>query len=204
MNRAYTRATMRTPWLSTGFLFVAGAPALLAHPGHGDAGFAAGMAHPLFGWDHLLAMVAVGLLAVRVAGGPGASRHGLWQVPATFMGAMVAGGLLALAGLPLPGIEWGIMASVLLFGVLAALVTPPSARTAMLVVAAFGVLHGHAHVAEMTGTAVAPYMLGFLATTATLHAMGVASGVLAMRAWNAQVVRLAGASVAVVGLGLWF
>lgn len=44
------------------------AQSALAHTGH-DAhtagGFAAGFLHPITGIDHLLAMVAVGLLAVR-------------------------------------------------------------------------------------------------------------------------------------------
>lgn len=35
-------------------------PALaFAHPGHGDSGIMAGLAHPVFGLDHLLAMFAV-------------------------------------------------------------------------------------------------------------------------------------------------
>jgi hypothetical protein len=46
------------------------APAIaLAHPGHGEtSGLAYGLAHPISGIDHVLAMVAVGLLSAHVGG----------------------------------------------------------------------------------------------------------------------------------------
>lgn len=40
------------------------ASAAQAHPGHGAESFAAGLAHPFGGLDHLLAMVAVGMWSV--------------------------------------------------------------------------------------------------------------------------------------------
>ena len=44
------------------FLLAAVIPAAHAHPFHAEAsGFPAGLAHPLGGLDHLLAMLAVGL-----------------------------------------------------------------------------------------------------------------------------------------------
>ena len=53
---------------------LAAAPAL-AHPDHGAASLASGLAHPLGGLDHLLAMLAVGLFAARQ---PGDAR---WMLP---------------------------------------------------------------------------------------------------------------------------
>lgn len=61
---------------------------------HGS--FAAGFSHPMFGADHILAMVAVGLWAVLLGG------RALWMVPSAFVGTMMAGFLLAIAGTPLP------------------------------------------------------------------------------------------------------
>ncbi len=166
-----------------------------AHPGHGEIGFIPGITHPLAGLDHLLAMVAVGLLAVRCAAG--GDRRALWQVPAAFLAAMTAGGLLAAAGLPLPLAEWGIALSVLVFGVLIALTTVPRTGIAVLVVAAFAVLHGHAHVAEMAaGTHLAAYVGGFLLATTALHAVGVALGWSLARALDQGVVRVAGLGIA--------
>ena len=46
-----------------------------AHPGHDHAGLLAGLAHPVFGLDHLLAMLAVGLWAAQQQG---AAR---WALP---------------------------------------------------------------------------------------------------------------------------
>src|SRR5262252_4187073 len=39
-----------------------------AHPGHEGAGLISGFMHPLGGVDHIIAMVAVGLLAARIGG----------------------------------------------------------------------------------------------------------------------------------------
>ena len=84
-----------------------------AHPGHpGHGGFYAGVAHPFSGIDHIMAMIAVGLLAVQIGR--------VWMLPVTFMALMVAGGMLNLAGVRVPGVEQGIMASVLILGLLIA------------------------------------------------------------------------------------
>src|SRR4051794_1932194 len=83
-----------------------------AHPGHGDTGLMQGFTHPLTGFDHLLAMLAVGLWAVQLGG------RALWRVPATFAGVMMLGGVLGMNGLPVPAAEQGILASVLILGIL--------------------------------------------------------------------------------------
>ena len=59
-------------------------------PGH-THGFANGLAHPLAGLDHILAMVAVGLWAAQRGG------RALWAVPLTFVSVMALGGMLGLA-----------------------------------------------------------------------------------------------------------
>lgn len=192
---------MRT-FLAPAALLVAASPALLAHPGH-DGGLAAGLAHPLHGLDHVLAMFAVGLLAVRCAGGADGDRRALWLAPAAFMAAMLAGGGLALLGVPLPGAEWAIALSVLVLGTAVALAVRPDTRIACAVIALFALPHGHAHVAEMLpGAGVAAYLGGFLATTALLHAAGILAGWCAARAWSQMAVRWAGAGIAVAGAGL--
>src|SRR6202163_4703611 len=64
-----------------------------AHPGHeGAAGLAHGFMHPLGGIDHILAMVAVGLIAARLGG------RALWLVPASFVVTMAVAGLAGMAG----------------------------------------------------------------------------------------------------------
>ncbi|MGQ8571924.1 HupE/UreJ family protein, partial [Klebsiella pneumoniae] len=77
----------RLPLLAAALLLLP--QAALAHPGHGDAaGLAHGFVHPLSGADHVLAMVAVGLLAALRGG------RALWALPAAFLGMMVVGGVL--------------------------------------------------------------------------------------------------------------
>ena len=89
--------------------------AAFAHPAIGDAhGFVAGFAHPLGGLDHILAMVTVGIFAWQLGG------RALWLVPATFVLAMAAGGALGMAGVPVPFVELGIAASVIVLGTVVA------------------------------------------------------------------------------------
>src|SRR5881227_1589792 len=79
------------------------APIAFAHPGHeGGAGLAAGWAHPFSGIDHVLAMLAVGLLAGQRGG------RATWILPVSFIACMIVGGLLALGTMPLPFVEHGI------------------------------------------------------------------------------------------------
>ena len=180
------------------------------HAGHGGTGFAVGIAHPVEGMDHFLAMIAVGLLAVRCASRSTVvanltnNRQALWQIPATFMAAMILGGGLAWAGVPLPLAEWGIALSVLVFGVLVALGNAPRIWVANVVVALFALLHGHAHVAEMDGGNVAVYMGGFLVTTVALHAVGIGSGWMLSSALKQTPIRVAGSSVAAVSAVLFY
>jgi urease accessory protein len=179
------------------------APAALAHP-QGTlsipGGLSSGLLHPLTGLDHLLAMLAVGLWAAQRGG-----RERAW-LPAAFVGAMVAGGVLALIGLPLPGVELGIALSVLALGALV-VATPLLPRWAALgLVLLAGVLHGHAHGTELIpGLSPALYAAGFVVATAALHALGVllATGLLRMRTGaGAVTLRAGGAAIALAGVVL--
>ena len=170
--------------------------AALAHPGHGEAaGFAQGFAHPLGGLDHVLAMVAVGLIA-GIRGG--AAR---WALPAAFLAMMAAGAGLGVAGIGLPFAETGIALSIVAFGlaILFGLRLPLPGLVGL--VGAFAVFHGYAHGAEMPETASGlAYGLGFLAGTALLHAAGLGLGLVVARERRAAPAM--GAAVALSGLTL--
>ncbi|MCY1289580.1 HupE / UreJ protein [compost metagenome] len=171
-------------------------PALaFAHPGHGDSGLVAGLAHPVFGLDHLLAMLAVGLWAAQQQG---AAR---WALPCTFVGTMLVGGLLGFEGLEIPLMETGIAASVLALGLLVALAVRPPLALAVGLTALFALAHGVAHGLELPElSSPAGYALGFVAATAALHAAGYGL-VRALPQAAAPLVRLAGAASA--GAGVW-
>ncbi|WP_028711903.1 HupE/UreJ family protein [Paracoccus sp. J55] len=166
--------------------------AAFAHPGHvGHAApFAEGWMHPLGGTDHVLAMVAVGLWAATAA-----DRRGLWALPLCFVAAMLAGGALGAAGLPLPAVEPMILASSVILGLAVALALRPSLGFALPVVAVFGLMHGHAHGAEGPASRLAAYAAGFVLATAALHLAGIALGRLGAT-------RLLGAATAAAGVAL--
>lgn len=167
-----------------------------AHTGHGTESLFQGLAHPL-GLDHLLAMVAVGVWSA--AAFDGARR---WIAPLTFLVAMTAAALLAMAGLSLPFVEHGIALSVLMFGTMLAFAKRVPAAPGLALVAAAAALHGMAHGAELpAGASVAGYALGFLATTAALHAGGVGLGV-ALRERGAWIWRSGGALLGLAGVVL--
>lgn len=170
------------------------APVAAAHPGHvppGDAAWAAGAAHPLLGADHLLAVLASGLLAVRVG-----SRRALWVVPVSFVALMLFGGLLAYAAVPLPHGERAVALSVIVLGLAVAMLPSVPLQLAAGAVGLFAVFHGHAHVAEFGGAALVPYMAGFAVSTLALHAAAIAAALGAADAARAPLVRLAGAAIA--------
>ncbi|MAR90477.1 MAG: HupE/UreJ family protein [Pseudomonadota bacterium] len=170
----------------------------LAHTGTGTtSGVLHGLMHPVQGLDHLLAMVAVGLWAA------GQSRRALWVVPATFVGMMVMGSLLGFFGVAVPFVETGILASVLVLGLLLAGAFKLPLTVTGLIVGVFAVFHGVAHGAELPATTGATsYVAGFATATAALHLAGVGLGLL-LRQVNLQTVtRMGGAAIAMGGVYL--
>jgi urease accessory protein len=168
----------------------------LAHVEGGQAaGFLAGLAHPVSGLDHVLAMIAVGLWGA-VLGLPA-----MWVLPVAFPLVMALGGLMGLLGVPVPGVETGIALSAFVLGVMVLAEIRPSLWIAAAVVAFFAVFHGHAHGRELPdGTSALLYSLGFVVATGLLHAVGILLGVAHRWAAGRMAVRAAGAGVALAGL----
>lgn len=162
----------------------------------GGSGVLSGITHPLFGLDHLLAMVAVGIISTQLG------AKAMWRVPATFVGFMILGGLIAIFGVGLPAVEIGIALSVLLLGVAIAFSSKVPNLVAFVMVAFFAVFHGHAHGTEMPVIAnFALYAAGFVASTTALHVSGVLIGHFAKKTQITQyLLRFAGAGVGLTGL----
>ena len=148
-----------------------------AHPDHGHAiGFSHGFLHPLSGWDHIVAMIAVGFFAATLGG------RAVWAVPSTFVLMMAAGGAWGMAAMPLPFVEIGIMTSVVVLAGVALLRWNASLYSAMALCGFFAVFHGYAHGAEMPDDAAGlTYALGFMLATALLHGAGLTIGIYAAR-----------------------
>ncbi|HWW99611.1 HupE/UreJ family protein [Collimonas sp.] len=166
-----------------------------AHPGHPDAfGFNDGFAHPFSGLDHLLAMLAVGLWAAQN------KRSALWLLLLAFPLMMVAGALLAFAGVALPGVETGIAASVAVLGLLIAFAIRMPLWASATVVSVFAVFHGYAHGSELPhGASALWYGVGFVAATVLLHLSGLTIGLVARQKMASQAVRVGGIAIAAVG-----
>ena len=172
-----------------------GASPALAHVGAGStASFAAGVAHPLGGLDHIAVMVAVGLWAALKGG------RALWAWPAAFIGVMLIGGALGMAHVPVPFVEPGILASVVTLGLMVALAIDMPVAIGAIVIALFALLHGHAHGSEVAETmSGAEYMAGFALATATLHLTGIGAALGLERAHLRSVIRVAGAVCVLIG-----
>jgi urease accessory protein len=171
------------------------APAEAHGIGDGAAGMLAGIAHPLSGWDHALAMIGVGIWAAQ------SGRAAQWSLPASFLAAMAVGGVLGLSGMVLPAVETGIALSLLALGIAIVAAARPVAWVGMALVAAFAVFHGHAHGAELpAGASGMLYGAGALLATAALHAVGLGLGGLAARLRGGVALRMLGAAISAAGL----
>lgn len=175
-------------------LMLTAAPAF-AHSDGLAGGFVSGFLHPVLGWDHVVAMVAVGLWGAFL-GAPA-----IWMLPVVFPLVMAFGGALGVLGVPLPGVEIGIALSATVIGGAVALAARPPLWVAAVVVGAFAIFHGHAHGAELpAATNAVAYSLGFVSATGLLHLGGVAFGLLVRWRLGRALVRLLGALIALLGL----
>jgi urease accessory protein len=181
----------------TAMMVLALAPAAaLAHQETGQAaGFLSGLAHPVSGLDHVLAMIAVGLWGAVL--GPPA----IWVLPVAFPMVMALGGLMGLLGIPVPGVEIGIAVSAIVLGAMVLAEVRPSLWIAAAIVAFFAIFHGHAHGRELPeGASALLYSLGFVVATGLLHAAGIVIGVAHRWPAGRHLVRAAGGGVALAGL----
>lgn len=169
-----------------------------AHSGEGNtSGFVSGFLHPIFGWDHVIAMVAVGLWGAFLG------QPAIWLLPVVFPMVMAFGGALGVMGIPVPGVEVGIALSAVVLGVLITFKARPPLWVAAVVVAGFAIFHGHAHGTELPeATNPLSYSLGFVIATGLLHLAGIAFGLLVR--WPAGVITVQTGGAVIAGLGVFF
>ena len=183
------------PRIAVAVLMICLASPALAHTGSVSGGFLGGLSHPVFGPDHVAAMVAVGLWGAFLG------QPAIFILPIVFPLVMALGGVLAILGVPLPGVEIGIAVSAAVLGMMVALGARPPLWVAGVLVGAFAIFHGHAHGAELPpGADALAYSAGFVIATGCLHLCGIAFGLLARWPMGRLVVRTAGGAIAVAGL----
>ncbi len=175
------------------------ADSVSAHDLEGDAGLQAGLVHPLSGLDHLLAMIAVGMVSVVLGG------SAVWRVPATFLLSMLLGAIVGYVAWHIPQLELGVALSVFLLGVAVMFMQLERWRYIVIgAVAVFGFCHGHVHGMELPQSA-APlhFSFGFLLSSLFLHICGLfAADMLSGTRWSVRLRQGVGAAIAVVGI--WF
>jgi urease accessory protein len=160
--------------------------------------FLAGLAHPVGGADHILAMVAIGLWGV-VAGG-----RALWVWPVAFVSMVLVGFTAAVTGFHAPLVEPAIASSIVVLGLLIAFTVRAPLWLGAVIAGLFAFFHGHAHGTEAVtaGVGFVAYASGFSLATAVLHAVGLGAGFLIARSAGEGLLRATGALVAVSGLAL--
>ena len=167
-----------------------------AHIRKGEAsGFLSGVRHPISGLDHVLAMIAVGLWGAQL-GAPA-----IWVLPVAFPMVMALGGMMGLLGIPLPGTEYGIAASMILLGGVVLFELKPPLWAAALLVSFFAIFHGHAHGTELPpGQDGLLYSMGFVCATGCLHGIGVSIGLVHRWTWGQMFLRLSGGFISAMGM----
>ena len=169
----------------------------LAHEG-GDVpfgGFLSGLLHPVLGFDHLLAMLCVGILSAQIGG------KAIWTVPATFVSVMGLGGILGIYEVGSLPAELGIALSLVLLGGVIAAERRLPIWIAMITVGFFAIFHGYAHGLEMPSTAEPIlFALGFLTGTILIHIAGVIIGDISQHYEKGKIIlRIAGGFILVLG-----
>jgi urease accessory protein len=183
------------PGLRATLLLVLTAIPAFAHTGDLSGGFLGGFTHPLFGPDHVVAMVAVGLWGAFLGPPP------MFVLPIVFPLVMAVGGVLGIIGVPLPAAELAIAASAIVLGLMVASAARPPLWVAATIVAAFAIFHGYAHGAELpAGTDAAAYSIGFVTATGFLHLAGIGLGLTVRWPAGRMGVRGTGAAIACAGL----
>jgi urease accessory protein len=183
-------------------LIASSLPAFAHITGEAHHSFSAGFTHPIFGADHVLAMVSVGLWASQISS-HNSQKTALWAVPLSFVAFMAGGFTMAAMGVNLPFVEPAILASVIALGLLVAIAARMPTAVASAIVAIFALFHGYAHGTEMHGANAVQFGIGFIAATMMLHIAGIALG-LGLTRLSTGLSRVLGGLTAVAGLSLAF
>ncbi len=198
-------SSRHAPWLLRLLPFLLMPSVACAHAAHGPhaasgiGGFSSGFLHPLSGPDHIVAMVAVGLLGAMLGG------RAMWALPVVFPVVMALGGALGILGVPLPAVETGIALSGVVLGLMVAFAARPPLWVSAAIVGIFAIFHGHAHGTELPESAnPLAYAIGFVIATGLLHLAGIAFGLLVRWPAGKVAIRVAGGAIAAVGAAFLF
>jgi urease accessory protein len=160
-------------------------------------GFVGGFLHPIEGFDHRLAMVAVGMWGAALG------RPLIWTLPIAFPLVMAVGGVMGMHNMPFPNsmVEQLVIAlSVFVLGVAVACRWAAPVPVAIAIVSVFAIFHGYAHGREYhVVIARDAFAAGFVLATGLLHVAGITVGWATDFPRGSLILRAAGTATAVVG-----
>lgn len=180
-------------------------PVLAHHPNDGQLpvtfveGFTSGLGHPVIGIDHLVFVIAIGLLAAL------SNKLGI-LIPLAFVTTTAIGTGIHLQSVNLPAVELIIAASVLVAGVFLAQENHSNLPLLIVIGAIAGIFHGYAYGESIVGaetTAVGAYLLGFCGIQLGISAIALYLG-RAIASTNQTSAWLGKAGLIVSGIGLAF
>ena len=161
--------------------------------------FLQGISMPIHGMDHTLVTIAVGLIAAQLGG------KALWAIPGIFTVSVLLGGILNIMGVPVPLAEYGILASIAVFGGLLTWGARLSILLTLCVTILVAFCHGSALIANDSSVQNMPaFIAGCLFSALLLQGVGIAFGFLLQRVFQLRVYRYAGLAMlvgaAIIGL----
>jgi urease accessory protein len=153
--------------VATALAILAARPAFAQSGGAAAHGPANGFLHPMLGWDHLMAMLAVGEIAGQFGG------RARLILPANFTGSTLGGAGLALGGASLFSVETGIALSLAGLGALICTLAARPVSSLYAGIACLGLVHGFAHSSEASADATGlSFVLGLGLAAGLVHAAG--------------------------------
>ena len=193
--------------LAIAILIIGVEPAYAHHPMGGTTpanfgqGFLSGLAHPVIGLDHLVFVVAIGLLAAIK------DRSGIF-IPVTFVLATIVGTAIHLASIDLPLPELVISFSVLTEGIFLARKNKTNLGLLLSLGAIAGVFHGYAYGEAIVGAETTPlyaYLFGFSLIQLIISAIAFYWGRLTLKSvQETSSLSLRFAGFLICGLGIAF
>lgn len=186
----------RIPLTLVLMVFILSAPAFAHTDQQTAGGFISGFTHPVRGWDHVVAMVAVGIWGAYLG------QPSVWALPVVFPVIMAFGGAMGVIGIPVPSVEFMIALSGIVLGLLIVFAVRLPTVVAAVIVGVFAIFHGYAHGAELPNAAnPGIYSIGFVLGTGLLHLTGIGFSLLRSVRFGDALVRAIGAGISLTGLG---
>jgi urease accessory protein len=139
-----------------------------AHPNH-DTSFYSALLHPLIGWDHLLTMLIIGVMAYQFPIKKGVILPAIF-VSSFGLSAVFSRGL-GIGDEQLHLLNQMILVTLIVLPLVHILLTKLSFSLVTLIIGVIGVFHGVTHGVELDVSS-SSVLMGLILSTLTIHAIG--------------------------------